>query len=122
MTIRRCGRTGKARYRSQDAAITAAATQASRLGPLGHRPLGVYACPACGDWHVGHRPIVLPAAVQHGQAPIPASAPLRCGCHCRKAAETLVRTPRGQDLPVCARHAALLRKRYDTAEGRDGLR
>jgi hypothetical protein len=108
-----CAVTGKRRYRSLERAIAAIGRSLQRYGVLGRRPLNAYFCEACERWHVGHRPLVLPAAVTlPDPAPVPKQAEAaKCACACKKPATEIVTTPTGTRA-VCKRHAKRLRATY----------
>jgi hypothetical protein len=107
MTI--CRATNKVRHRGQDSALAQAVRfEAGRLPR--DRPMNVYRCARCGDWHVGHRPKARSAMVA-APAPEPSETPARCEANCKKAATTTVWTPRGE-MRVCGKHATRLRAVY----------
>lgn len=113
-----CRTTNKRRYPSQALAVNRAAALLARTVDVGHRPLGVYRCDSCEDWHIGHRPLVLPrprvhvAAIEQPKLIEDGPTPLRCACNCSKVATESVLTARGVTLPACGRHAKRIRDSY----------
>lgn len=105
-----CSATRKRRHRSESLAIQAAAKLDAK--DAGHRPVNVWRCTFCGDFHIGHRPVVLP--VPSVPPPVPAKSTKEpCGCQpCRKAAVASVQTPHGPKR-VCQSHARRLTEVYE---------
>lgn len=105
----RCKSANKIMHSTQGSAIQHAA-ELMQKGSAERRPLHVYQCPACGEWHVGHKPRVQPtvrlAAVEVQAASVHAEP--RCECNCKKAAREVVQTARGS-LACCPRHARRLK-------------
>lgn len=115
----KCQQSGKRRYASQQAAIGAAFSIMERGRDLGHRPLNVYECESCGDFHVGHRPIVI--AKQKPPAASDSTTPPRtlCAFACRKTAIDTVLAQNGTVMPACKRHVKRFRQMgQPSAEGR----
>lgn len=107
----RCKETGKLRWRSQDQAVAHATTLMASSLDAGHRPLNVYRCDFCGDWHVGHRPLVVGPAGYRPSGPPP---PVKCACACKHDATEKVWTPNGI-MSVCRHHADRLLAVYQQA-------
>ena len=109
-----CRATNKRRYHAESLALIAAAEIIAAGRDVGHRPLNVFRCEACQDWHVGHRPIVLARKPDPSVNPV-ADPVARCECACRKPATTQIHTHRGP-LTVCAKHAERIFASFGTQE------
>lgn len=105
----RCSTTEKVRHATRDGAISAAFRLLAKDNDAGHRPINVYRCAKCGDFHVGHRPKRLVSS-RATTPPVVDNSP-RCECACSRLARVEVMTPRGA-VRCCDRHAKQLEAAY----------
>lgn len=115
----RCEQLRKVRHAHESLAIAHAIRLQRRGNDAGHRPLNVFRCAVCGDWHVGHRPkvtaaIAVTTARPAREAVVARDVPVGpvCACApCKKRAQAMVMTPHGA-VDVCQNHQRRLTAVY----------